>query len=30
MPLLITASNPTLLYNAPKLDQTEGVIKSLK
>ena len=28
--VLDSASNPTLLYNAPKLDQTEGVIKSLK
>ena len=28
---LDSASNPTPLYNAPKLDaQTEGVIKSLK
>lgn len=28
--VLDAASNPTILYNAPKLDQTEGVIKSLK
>ena len=28
--VLDSASNPTLLYNAPALDQTEGVIKSLK
>lgn len=28
--VLDSASNPTLLYSAPKLDQTEGVIKILK
>ena len=28
--VLDSASNPTLLYNAPKLDQTEGVIKRLE
>lgn len=28
--VLDSASNPTLLYSAPKLDQTAGVVKSLK